>query len=192
MSRLDTAFIIRSAALYCALAASFSVIGIFLPEKVLQPSPVHMLTVEEVGGHIVWGLVAGTVTINLRYFLLAGSFAILIDSDHLIGLWNIESVSRMSHSIAFGIAAVIILMLLFGKKNYLLGATAFGGLLAHLSFDAFMGGDEAEFPIFAPFYNNMIQFSHVDWIFLEVLAVAVIGFATLLTRRKELQKKHNI
>jgi len=79
----------------------------------------------------------GAATIKLRYFLLAGSFAILIGSDHLIGLWNIETVPRMGHSIAFGIIAAIILMLLFGKRNYILGATAFGGLLAHLSFDGF-------------------------------------------------------
>jgi hypothetical protein len=140
-----------------------------------------------VGGHILWGLAAGAVTISLRYFLLAGSFAILVDSDHLIGLLNIESVSRMSHSIAFGIISFIIVMSFFGKRNYLLGATAIGGLLAHLSFDAFRGND-SKFPIFTPFYNGMIPFPHVDWIFLEVAAVAVIGFTTLLIRRKSLKQ----
>ena len=148
-----------------------------------QVNPLHWFTVEEIIGHIVWGLAAGAVIISLRYFLLAGSFAILIDSDHLIGLWNIETVPRMSHSIAFGMIAIIILMLLFGKRNYLLGATAFGGFLAHISYDTFRGND-SKFSIFTPLYNNMISFPHVNWVFLEVAAVTVIGLTPLLARRK--------
>ena len=188
--RPTVSFIIKAAALYCALAGSFSVVGIFLPERTYQASPLGVLSVQEIGGHIIWGLAAGAIAMSMRYFLLAGSFAILIDSDHLIGLWNIETVSRMSHSIAFGIISAIILMLLFGKRNYLLGATAFGGLLAHLSFDVF-AGDYAKFPILTPFYSNMFPFPHVDWVFLEALAVAIIGFTTLLTKRKSLQKSSN-
>ncbi len=187
MLKPDLVFVIKTAGLYCALAFGFSIIGIFLPEKVHQVNPLYSFSAEEVLGHILWGLVAGAITISLRYFLLAGSFAILVDSDHLIGLLNIESVSRMSHSIVFGIISFIIIMSFFGKKNYLLGATVIGGLLAHLSFDAFRGND-SKFPIFTPFYSGMIHFPHVDWIFLQVAAVAVIGFATLLTRRKTMKK----
>ena len=187
MLRSDSVFVIKAAVLYCAFAGSFSLVGLFLPERTYQTSPYGVLSIQEIGGHIIWGLAAGAVAVSMRYFLLAGSFAILIDFDHLIGLWNVETVSRMSHSIAFGIISAIILMLLFGKRDYLLGATAFGGLLAHLSFDVF-AGDYAKFPILTPFYSNMIQFSHVDWVYLEVLAVAIIGFATLLTKRKALQK----
>ena len=187
MLRSDSVFVIKAAVLYCAFAGSFSLVGLFLPERTYQTSPYGVLSIQEIGGHIIWGLAAGAVTVSMRYFLLAGSFAILIDFDHLIGLWNVETVSRMSHSIAFGIISAIILMLLFGKKDYLLGATVFGGLLAHLSFDVF-AGDYAKFPILAPFYSNMIQFPHVDWVYLEVLAVAVIGFVTLLTKRNVLKK----
>ena len=99
--------------------------GLFLPGKTLQENPIHSFTAEEVLGHILWGFIVGAVTMRFRYFLLTGAFAILLRLDHLIGLLHTESISRMSHSITFGIIAVIITMLLFGKKNYLLGATVF-------------------------------------------------------------------
>jgi hypothetical protein len=182
MLRSNITFVIKVAALYCALALVFSIVGIFLPEKGPQANPLYAFSEKEIIGHMVWGLAAGAASLSLRYFLLTGSLAILIDSDHLIGLLNIDVIPRMGHSIAFGIISVVILMVLFGKRDYLLGATVFGGLLAHLSFDAFSDG--AEFPLFTPLYNNMIQFPSVDWIFPEILAVAVIGFTMLLTRRK--------
>lgn len=183
MSRPDLTFVIKTSLLYCTLAFGFSIVGIFLPDRVYQVNPLHSFTAEEILGHISWGLLAGAVTIRLRYILLAGFFAVLVDSDHLIGLLHVETVSRMSHSVGFGIISAIVIMSFFGKRDYLLGATAIGGLLAHLSFDAFRGND-SKFPIFAPLYNSMISFPHADWIFLEIAAVAVIGLTSLLVIRK--------
>lgn len=183
MLRSDLTFVIKTALLYCTLAFSFSIIGIFLPDRVHQVNPLHSFTAEEVLGHISWGLLVGAVTMRLRYFLLAGFFAVLVDSDHLIGLLHVETISRMSHSIAFGIISAIAVMSFFGKRDYLLGATAIGGLLAHLSFDEFRGND-SKFPIFTPLYDHMISFPHTDWIFLEIAAIAVIGLTSLLVIRK--------
>ena len=176
--------IIRVSLLYCILSASFSILGIFLAQKgaTVTPIPPSAYTVQEIAGHIIWGLIAGAASLSLRYFILSGSFAIFIDSDHLIQLIPVATVIRMSHSISFGIISLVIMMLLFGKKDYLLGATVIGGLLAHLSYDTFNGKDGV-FPIFTPFYNHMIIFPNIDWIFLEIAAVAVIGSVALLTTR---------
>jgi len=169
---------------YCVLSVGFSFLGIFLAEKGPLESPVVGLNLHEISGHVLWGLVVGAVTLSIRYTMLTGLFAILIDSDHLIAFTHLDALSRMSHSIAFGIVAVIILMILFGKKDYLLGASVVAGMLAHLSFDIF-AGDDGKFPLFTPFYNHQISFPNADWIYFEIVAVAVIGITTIIARKKE-------
>ncbi|TSA16532.1 MAG: hypothetical protein D4R72_06625, partial [Nitrosopumilales archaeon] len=107
-----------------------------------------------------------------------------------IAFTHLDALSRMSHSIAFGIVAVIILMILFGKKDYLLGASVVAGMLAHLSFDIF-AGDDGKFPLFTPFYNHQISFPNADWIYFEIVAVAVIGITTMLVRKRSLKVVSN-
>lgn len=164
---------------------AFSFTGILLAEKGPVPNPIGSLTAHEVIGHVLWGLVAGAVTLSLRYTILAGLFAVLIDSDHIIGLTHLDALTRMSHSIFFGIMSGITLMILFGRKDYRLGAIAFAGMLAHLSFDTFADYD-GKFPLFAPFYNHQISFSHETWIYFEIAAVLTVGIVTIFTRNKEL------
>ncbi|MGI0026219.1 MAG: hypothetical protein ACREAD_00060 [Nitrosopumilaceae archaeon] len=163
---------------------AFSFVGIFLAEKGPLQNPVGGFTIHEILGHLIWGLVAGAAALSVRYFILTGLFAILIDSDHLIGLLHVDAVYKMSHSISFGMISVVVLMILFGKKDYRLAAAAMAGLLAHFSFDAFSGND-AKFPIFVPFYSHQISFPNTDWIYFEIAAVAIVGFCTIITRKKE-------
>ena len=183
--KLDTRFIIKTSILYCVLSASFSLLGIFLVEKGVGPQtvPETAYSAQEVIGHITWGFIAGAASLSIRYFLLSGSFALLIDSDHLIQLLPIATVTRMSHSLSFGMFSILVMILVFGKKDYLLGATAIAGLLTHLSYDTFADNNPT-FPIFAPFYNQAINFQTIDWIFFETVAVVIIGFAALLNRRR--------
>jgi hypothetical protein len=189
----DLVFLFKTIFVYGILAMSFSFIGIFLPEKSYQPNPLESYSLEEVLGHITWGLIAGAASLSLRYFFLSGAVAIVIDSDHLIGLLPIEAMSRMGHSITFGIISLVIIMVLFGKRNYLLGATVFSGMLAHLSFDTFFD-NEGKFPLLIPFYTHQIVFQHAHWIFLEIVAITLIGFCALLTKRqiiKNSKTNHN-
>lgn len=180
----DIAFITKTSILYCAISAGFSMLGIFFAEKALQPNPLHFLSLDEVMGHFLWGLVPAIATLSLRYVIIGGAFAVLIDSDHLIGFFPVAALGRLSHSISFGIISLVVLMIVFGKKDYRLGAIAFAGMLSHISFDIFDEGPS--FPILAPFYNTAISFSHIDWIYFEIAATVIIGIATLLTRRKTL------
>ncbi|HEX5457841.1 MAG TPA: hypothetical protein VFX64_05585 [Candidatus Nitrosotalea sp.] len=154
-----------------------------MAEKGPQPNPLMALSIQEVTGHLAWGLVAGAVTLSLRYTILNGLFAILIDSDHLVGLTHLDAISRMSHSIAFGVIAAVILILVF-RKNYLLGAIAFSGMLAHLSYDTF-AGEDGMFPIFAPFYNHQISFSHTDWLYFEISAIILVGIVTIFAKKEK-------
>jgi hypothetical protein len=179
----ETSFVIKTVLLFCALSAAFSFVGMLLPEKGPLPNPSGGLNIREIGGHLIWGLVAGAAFLSARYVIITGLFAVLIDSDHLIALLHVDALSRMSHSIAFGILAVVVLMALFGRKDYKLGAAAFAGVLSHLSFDTFAGSD-GKFPLFVPFYNHQIIFQNIDWIYFEVAAVAIVGIITILTARK--------
>lgn len=181
-------FITKASVLFCVLSAGFSLLGILFAEKGPQINPVTSLSIQEVLGHLAWGLIAGIVTLSLRYVILTGLFAVLIDSDHLIGLAHIDAISRMSHSITFGIIAAVVLVLVFGKKNYLLGAVAFSGMLAHLSFDIF-GAEDGKFPIFTPFYNHQISFPNADWIYFEIAAIAIIGLVVILTKKETVKVK---
>lgn len=176
--------IIKIGVTYCILSTGFSLVGVFLAEKGPLENPTGGLNLHEISGHVLWGLLAGAASLSFRYTILAGLFAVLIDSDHLIALTHLDALSRMSHSISFGIISVIVLMTLFGKRNYLLGAAAIGGLLSHLSFDIFAGGD-AKFPLFTPFYNHQISFPHIDWLYFEIAAVLSIGIITILQRKPD-------
>ena len=179
----ETSFVIKTVLVFCALSAAFSFVGMILPEKGPLPNPSGGLNIHEIGGHLIWGLVAGAAFLSARYAIITGLFAVLIDSDHLIALLHVDALSRMSHSIAFGILAVVILMALFGRKDYKLGAAAFAGVLSHLSFDTFAGSD-GRFPLFVPFYNHQIIFQNIDWIYFEIAAIVIVGIITILTKRK--------
>ena len=188
--KLQPRFIIKASILYCVLSASFSIFGIFLPEKHLLINPLTSLSPQEVIGHVVWGLIAGAASLSLRYCLLGGIFALLIDSDHFVGLLHVEAFSRMSHSIFFGIISVIVMMAVLGKRDYLLGAIVIGGLLSHLSYDTLIDTD-SQFPIFIPLYDNMIHFQHADWVFLEIAAVVIVG-SVMLLKRKQNSLNHKV
>ena len=174
--------IVKIAGLYCILSAAFSLVGIFLPEKGHLENPTPGLNLHEISGHILWGLVAGAATLSFRYTILAALFALLIDSDHLIALTHVDALSRISHSIAFGIISISVLMFLFGKKDYKLGAAIIAGLLSHISFDIF-SGEDGKFPLYTPFYNHQISFPNQDWIYFEIAAVIIVVIITMITKK---------
>lgn len=180
-------FLFKAISLYGILAVAFSLIGIFLPEKQTLDSPLSALTMEHVGGHILWGLVAGAASLSLRYFVLTGSFAIILDSDHLINFIGLDAISRMGHSIPFAILSSVVMILLLGRKDYVLASTAFAGVLAHISFDTFQGSSSS-FPIFTPFYNEVIWFQNADWFLFQIAAIIIVGAIAIQTKWKIREK----
>lgn len=181
--------ILKISLLYCILAVTFAPFGVFIPEKIMLVSPVDALSINEIGGHFLFGVLVASVTLSLRYILLSGLFAVLIDSDHWVGLFHFNGVARMAHSLLFGVISALILMAIFGKKDYKLGIIVFGSLLSHISYDIFVG-EHSHFPLFIPFYNHMIGFVKPEWIYFEITAVVVIGIVTLLTSNT--LKKQNL
>ena len=146
------------------------------------------ISFEHVAGHIVWGLVAGIVSFSVRYAVIAGLFPIMLDFDHLLQFLDIEMIPRMAHSIPFAIVVVVIMIIIFGKKDLRLIAISFSTILTHISFDIFLGGS-TKFPILAPFTSEFFIFSGYDWIIFEIIAMGIIATASVifLIRQKSQQ-----
>lgn len=154
----------------------------------LNPIEHGSLNLKEIGGHFIWGAVAGIVTLKLRYILLGGILAVIIDADHLVGLLHMEGIPRMSHSITFAMISTIVLFLVFSRKDYRLAAITATSVLTHISYDMFDGG--YGFPVFTPFVNSIINLPRTDWLILEIIAICIIGIVSLVVTRKE--KEFNI
>jgi len=179
-------FIGKTSLVYGSVAFGFSMLGVILPDAFLVGNPfeVSWITPEHIIGHIMWGLVAGIASLSFRYAILAGIFPIILDFDHWIQFFGIEMIPRMAHSITFGFIAIGVMMILFGRKDLRLGAIAIAAVFSHMSFDIFLGGT-TEFPVFVPFISQSVTFSGLDWIFFEVLSIAIIFVASIIVLRKQ-------
>lgn len=189
IEKKDILFIVGVSLVYCSLSASFSLVSTILPDRMVLLNPIEhgSLTLKEIVGHFVFGAIAGIVTLKLKYILLGGILAVLIDSDHLVGLLHIEGIPRMGHSITFAILSTIVLMLVFHKKDYRLGAIVATSVLTHISYDMFDGG--FGYPIFTPFVNKIIELPRDGWIIFEIAAIIIVGIVSLLVKRKEYTQK---
>jgi hypothetical protein len=192
-------FILKSSVLYASFSAAFSVIGIFpifeefLPKPYVIGNPLEVsgISIEHVVGHVIFGLIVGTITLKMRYFALAGIFPIALDADHLIQFLNLEAIPRMGHSILFGLISIPPMLYFLGKKDYILGAISFTAVLTHISFDVLLGGTTS-FPLLIPFQNKMITLQGYDWIISLILAVVIVGLITMLTKKTILPTSTNL
>ena len=185
-------FIGKTSVVYGAIAFSFSMIGLILPDAFLVGNPLEVsgISFEHVFGHIIWGLVIGIVSFSFRYAILAGLFPIILDFDHWIQFLGIEMIPRMAHSITFGFIVMGIMMFIFGRKDLRLGAIAIAAVFSHMSFDIFLTGT-SDFPVFVPFVLDKFTFSGTDWIIFEFLAASLIFVASIIVFRKQKIKKIN-
>jgi hypothetical protein len=179
-------FIGKTSVIYGGIAIGFSLVGLILPDAFLVGNPLEVsgATPEHIVGHIMWGLIAGIASFSFRYAILSGLFPIILDFDHLIQFFGIEMIPRMAHSITFGIVVVIIIMILFGRKDLRLIAISIAAVFSHMSFDIFLGGT-TEFPIFTPFVSKNLTFSGTDWVFFEVLSIGIIFVASIIYFKKQ-------
>lgn len=189
LERKDIYFVIGVSVVYCSLSAGFSLVSVILPDKITMVNPIEYgnLNIKEIGGHFIWGAVAVAVTLRVRYILLGGLLAVLIDSDHLVGLLHIEGIPRMSHSITFAIIATVVLMLVFSRRDYRLGTIVGTSVLTHISYDIFDG--PYGFPILTPFVNTIIQLPRIDWMWFEIAAIVIIGVSSFVIAKKEAIRK---
>jgi hypothetical protein len=102
--------IILISLLFGALGFSYSFLGLLDHRQVIRPLEVfHILTVQEIGGHFVFGFLVGLPSKNLSVALLTGLMALTIDADHFLNLAGFHIQGRIDHSIPFVISSAIII-----------------------------------------------------------------------------------
>ena len=177
-------FIVKASLVYGGTALAFSALSTVLPGALVLGNPfeVSNITPEHVIGHIIWGLIPGLAFLSLRYIILAGLFPIILDADHLLQFLDIEMIPRMAHSMPFILIAIVVMMLLFGKKDLRLIAVSIAAVFSHMSFDTFLTGT-TQFPVLAPFTSQFFTFSGVDWIIFQVLAVVIIITTSVIVKK---------
>ena len=192
-------FILKNSIIFALVSFAFSMIGAFFPESeftvvIGNPLVVSSVTYEHVLGHVFWGAIIGLGTLSIRYIILGGSFAIFIDSDHLLQFLDIELVSRMSHSIPFEVIVSIVFFVILRGKDIRICAVAFAAVLSHLAFDIFLAdvafGSGTKFPLFSPFTFETVPFQGLDWLGIQVIGVVIVAFTSYFYKRKEIKLKN--
>jgi len=111
-------FFIKSCAIFSILSFCFSLTGFLFPDDssiIGSPLIVSNPSLEHIFGHILFGMIAGAVSLSLKYVFMTGAFALLVDADHLLQFFNVEMISRSVHSFPFAIIIAILFSLLIDK-----------------------------------------------------------------------------
>mgnify|MGYP006155220763 CR=1 FL=1 len=194
-------FILQNSIIFVGISFGFSIIGGLFPSSehtfvIGNPLVVSGITVEHVVGHIFWGAIIGLGTLSIRYIILGGSFAILLDADHLLQFLDIELVSRMSHSVVLAVIVAIVFFIVLRGKDLRIAAVAFGAVLSHIAFDIFLAdvgfNSSTTFPLFSPFILDRIEFGGLDWLVVEIIGVVIVVVVSYLVKRKEIRLKNNL
>ena len=170
-------FYFKNIILFGSMAIAFSLIGFLLEEKISPHDPLPSATIEHIIGHIIWGFLAALASKRIRYIVLCGIFAIVLDVDHLANFIGFDLVSRMGHSLTFAIISATVLIIA-NKRDYILGSVVIGAIFSHVSFDIFLKGSDA-FPLFSPFNNEIIYLQNFDWAMLQIFSFLFIWVVTL-------------
>ena len=194
-------FILKNSIIFAIVSFAFSMIGAFFPESeftfvIGNPLVVSSVTYEHVLGHIFWGAVIGLGTLSIRYIILGGSFAIFLDSDHLLQFLDIELVSRMSHSIPFAVIVSIVFFVILRGKDIRICAVAFGAVLSHIAFDVFLAdvllNSATGFPLFSPFTFETVSLQGLDWLGIQIIGVSIVAITSYFFKRKEINVKNSL
>ena len=109
--------IILISIVYGALGFLYSFFGLFEQTNIIIIlEPFRLITLQELGGHFLFGAIVGIPTRNIKIILLTGLMAVTIDSDHLLNIAGFHHIQgRPDHSILFAVLSSIIMGLLAGR-----------------------------------------------------------------------------
>jgi len=181
---------------FAIISFGFSIIGT-VPDNehayiVGNPFEHNSVTIQHVLGHILWGAIIGLGAFSIRYVILGGSFAILLDADHLLQFLDIEMIARFSHSIPFAIIVAIAFYFIFSKRDIILSAVCFSAVLSHLAFDIFLADiamqTSTNFPLLAPIIFDDFTFEGIIWLYIQIIAVVIVITATIINKKRKFEK----
>ena len=194
-------FILKNSIIFAGISFGFSIIGGLFPDSehtfvIGNPFLVSGITIEHVVGHVFWGAIIGLGTLSIRYVVIGGSFAILLDADHLLQFLDIELVSRMSHSIPFAFIAAMVFFIILRGKDLRVCVIAFAAVLSHIAFDVFLSdiafNTSTTFPLFSPFILDRTEVVGLDWLWIEIVGVSIVAVTSYFIKKKENKLKSNL
>src|SRR5215467_6384060 len=105
-----------------ALAFLYSFFGLLqhVATYNFQFQPFQVPTVQEIGGHFLFGYAAALFSRNVKIGVMTGLMAFTIDFDHLLSAVGLEIETRLAHSIPFAIISCILIgvfVLRFFKRS---------------------------------------------------------------------------
>ncbi|MDE1858198.1 MAG: hypothetical protein KGI26_03915 [Thaumarchaeota archaeon] len=174
------------ASIYAVLSFLWSALGFLSPVP-----PIHLheyafpALVTEVGGHVLFGLLAALPTMDMGLVLLAGGESVLIDSDHLLAALGYPVEGRLAHSAFFALFAALALAYLArrsGRRGRGVFFVTLSSVAAHLSYDVFAGN--GFFYIAAPLSFASYEFPLWTWLPLLLIGVALGSLGRLRARRR--------
>jgi len=187
--------IILISLLFGGLGFSYSFLGLLDYHQVIRPLEVfRILTVQEIGGHFVFGFLVGLPSKNLSVALLTGLMALTIDADHFLNIAGFHIQGRIDHSIPFAISSAIIIgiaamcisntKILQSNRNKTI--LSLGYKSKHNEdnnkSNSIFENNNARFPIFAPFSFTQYLIPQIFALPIELVGMLIIyAYYTHLT-----------
>src|SRR5919199_3898615 len=108
--------IISLAIIFGLLGFAYSFFGLLdKNQNIVSLEPFRLLTINEIGGHFLFGVIVSIPMRNVKVSILMGLMALTIDSDHLLNLSGFHIQARIDHSIPFGIMSSILMGFVAGR-----------------------------------------------------------------------------
>lgn len=94
-----------------ALAFLYSFFGLVehVANTYFQFQPFQVPSVQEIGGHFLFGYAAALPSRSIKISVITGLMALAIDFDHLLSAVGLVNVTRLAHSIPFAIMSCILM-----------------------------------------------------------------------------------
>jgi hypothetical protein len=115
---LQLLIIILVSLIFGALGFLYSFVGFLDQTPIISLEPFRGLTIEEIGGHFLFGFIVGIAFKNLKVSILTGLMAVTIDADHILSASGFDIQGRIDHSIPFAILSSILMGLITSKIYY--------------------------------------------------------------------------
>lgn len=111
--------IISLAVFFGLLGFAYSFFGLLdKSQNIVSLDPYRLLTINEIGGHFLFGVIVSIPTRNIKVSILMGLMALTIDSDHLLNLTGFHIQARIDHSVPFAIISSILIGLVAGRVYF--------------------------------------------------------------------------
>jgi len=197
----NTKFWIKTGLLYGLIALVFSLTSFMFIESCdwcgdKQTPEFDNDLIMHMIGHALFGMIVALPIWKIRYIIASGIFVVTMDFDHalkyIIGFVEdnilftdigFDIISRTGHSILFGVIVAIVIMYVYGKKDYFLGAISVAAVFGHMAFDVF--SNSGVFPLFMPISDEMFYFSQESWVIIMIVGLGITSITKIVIYRKE-------